>query len=552
MQPINTHGIKHYFNPLVLTLLIFALLPTTSKGESSKIDSLYTVLDSTITKIPQLIAQKEARISQLSTELISAPTDARRYELNGQLYDECCKYNYDKAMMFLNNNLQLAEKSKNKRWLTESLLRQAKLLVSTFALKEAGNIIDTIKVETLTPELQRNYYSIRQLYYFYLMEFSDKYFMNKYREQYDANNQQILELAKSSANEHLSDEFRYSYCRAQADNDSKLLAFRELMKHLDQNNPYYGSTSASISDLYRIANDQANYLYFLIEAAISDLKVSTKEYSALQQLALYLSENGDVERAYRYINISMQDAIAFNARHRIMDASQKYILIQSAYKHQEDVKNHTLKLTLIISMVVIVLILLFIIYIKKQSSKLLTAYSHLNELNAKYKKSLILLQELSRSKDKYLVQLLTMTSSFLEKQADFKRLLYKKIVNGKTEDIYKTLKLSIDDNQELDLFYKLFDNAIHDLFPNFVAKVNELLQPDKQFEIKTSKELNAELRIVALIRLGINDNAQISHFLRYSIGTIYTYRSRVRNNALNPATFENLIAAIDLVEPEAE
>lgn len=534
---------------LVMAVLIFLVPAFVSAASTNvKLDSLYAVLDSVITRVPQIIENKENRIARLSNELVSAQNDAQRYNINSLLYEECSKYNYDKAMMFLNNNLQLAEKHNNKRWRNESQLRLTKLLVSTSAFKEADNIFDSIDVETLEPDLLRSYYSIRQLYYFYLVEFSDKFYANRYREKYDSTNRILRELRDSVSFSETEYEFLYSCCRAQQNDEERLSCFLDLIKRMKSDNPYYGATSASISNLYGILRNHEGWISYLIQAAISDLSIATKEHSALQELALYLSDRGDVVRAYKYINISMQDAIAFNARHRITGASHNFLLIQAAYKHKEDVERQTLRLTLIISIIIIVIILSFIIYIRRQSQKLLTAYTNLNEIHSKYKSAMTLLQQMSNSKDKYLVQILTLCTSFFKKQADFKKVLYKKIVSGKTEDIYKTLKLSINENDDLDTFYKLFDNAVYDLFPGFVERVNELLLPGKHIEIKPDKELSAELRILALIRLGITDNTQMSNFLNYSIGTIYTYRSKLRTNAKNPSNFESDIARIDKIE----
>ena len=81
---------------------------------------------------------------------------------------------------------------------------------------------------------------------------------------------------------------------------------------------------------------------------------------------------------------------------------------------------------------------------------------------------------------------------------------------------------------ELNGFYEMFDNAFLQLYPRFVEEFNELLKPGSRIELKKGERLNTELRIFALIRLGINDSSRIASLLRYSVNTIYNYRARIK------------------------
>ena len=86
--------------------------------------------------------------------------------------------------------------------------------------------------------------------------------------------------------------------------------------------------------------------------------------------------------------------------------------------------------------------------------------------------------------------------------------------------------------QEEQSFYADFDEAFVTLFPKFIDNFNALLPEQAQVHPKRDEILNTELRIFALIRLGVTDSNRIAHFLNYSVPTIYSYRSRLRNKSL--------------------
>src|SRR3712207_7162278 len=80
----------------------------------------------------------------------------------------------------------------------------------------------------------------------------------------------------------------------------------------------------------------------------------------------------------------------------------------------------------------------------------------------------------------------------------------------KLPELYASLKDSSFMTENTRLFYRNFDSAFLNIYPHFVAKVNELLMPEGQIELRQGEKLSTELRILALIRLGITDNQRIS------------------------------------------
>ena len=99
----------------------------------------------------------------------------------------------------------------------------------------------------------------------------------------------------------------------------------------------------------------------------------------------------------------------------------------------------------------------------------------------------------------------------------------------------KNFPENLDVEKERAALYKRFDQVFLKIFPNFVDEFNKLLKPEKQIQVKKGELLSPELRIYALIRLGINENEKIAHFLNYSVNTIYTYKTKIRGKSNVPS-----------------
>jgi hypothetical protein len=99
-------------------------------------------------------------------------------------------------------------------------------------------------------------------------------------------------------------------------------------------------------------------------------------------------------------------------------------------------------------------------------------------------------------------------------------------------------------DEELEIFNKNFDESFLHIHPNFIESVNKLLKPENQLSIHNSSKLNTELRILALIKLGITRSSNIAKILRFSVNTIYNYRAAINNRALDKDTFEDSLKHI--------
>ena len=290
----------------------------------------------------------------------------------------------------------------------------------------------------------------------------------------------------------------------------------------------------SLADIYGKEKNLEAEKQYLIAASISDIRNSVKEYLALQQLAVILFEEGDTKRAYAYMDKAMNDAVFCNARQRTIAMSDIWPVIVKS--HEREAKSRTLRLTvsLVLISLLSIFLLMMIIYIRRRIIELRAIRARLSNTNE-------MLKESNHIKDEYITRFLTQCSDYIDKLDSYRKQIYRLDTGNKRTELLNTLKSQEVIDRELDSFYASFDETFLGLFPNFVSDFNALLKPEEQIVPKQPGHLSTDLRIFALIRLGVNENELICSFLRCSKATVYAYRSRVRLKSINPDTFDEMV-----------
>ena len=269
--------------------------------------------------------------------------------------------------------------------------------------------------------------------------------------------------------------------------------------------------------------------YYLILASLSDIYSGTLEGTALQNLGVILSKQGKVDLAYDYLVLSLNNAIESGSRIRALQTAEVYPIIAQTIR-TNDQNRLTLLTWLIIALIIALTIIVYsLIFLRKEMKKL-------SELKAK-------LAQANVTKDTYISQFLSLSSIYIEKLEEFHRVAKRKLKANQTADLYTLIESESMLNEQSQMFYKIFDNAFIHIYPTFVNDVNALLQPDKRIELPALR-LNTELRILAFLRLGIDDSEQISRFLGLSLNTIYTYRNKLKSKAINRITFDSEVMKI--------
>jgi len=542
---------------IVFLLFFTSCLIHTVSG--SEIDSLLRILDQTIDMHSNYMLSKELRIKSLKKLIGKADISKEEtYAINSLLYKEFLKYNFDSALNYINLNLRIAESLHKAEWINETKFQLADILTASGLYIEAINILESIDKGELSFTLKLKYYACFQRLnaelgmYTGLQENSSKYFglANGYRDsllaELDPNSDEFLLFHEAK----LQDLGKF-------DESRRINAI--LLSRSKTDSPEYALYAFQRAISYRIQGDTIQHKKYLILSAISDIKAATKDNASLTLLAFLLYENKEIDRAYKYIKFSLEDAKFYNARLRFVEISKILPLISEAYQIKSDKQKAKLSFfALLISILAFFLILalgLMYMQMKRLSNArgdLQKANSQLNEVsqdlfkvNTQLK---ILNHELSEAnhiKEEYIGFFLGMCSTYIDKLENYRKMVNRKVTSGQYEELFTATKSSQYIDSELSEFYSNFDNTFLHLFPNFVEQFNSLLIKEERIILKIDELLNTELRIFALIRLGITDSSKIASFLRYSVNTIYNYRTRVRNKALVPREdFERLVSLI--------
>ena len=315
----------------------------------------------------------------------------------------------------------------------------------------------------------------------------------------------------------------------------------------------------TLSEAYKLKKDNENRKRCLLESSIADLKSAVREYSALRELAVILYKEGDIDRAYTCIKLCMEDASICNARLRIVEVLELFPVINDTYQKEKEAQQEKLKIMLYVIFALALCLSGGIYYLYKQMERLalarrqvIEANNKLTQANDNLHKSNSKLQDANHSlaenitlKEVYIGRYMDQCSAYIDKMDEYRKSLGKIAASGKLEELFKKLKSSQYIDDQLKDFYENFDDTFLQLFPHFVEEFNKLLVEDEQIHLKNPHRLNTELRIFALIRLGITDSIKIAQFLRYSVTTIYNYRTKARNKAKgNREEFEKNVIKI--------
>lgn len=292
---------------------------------------------------------------------------------------------------------------------------------------------------------------------------------------------------------------------------------------------------------------------YLTLTAISDLKRGSRNYRALPQLAMLLLEKGDTERAYRYISRSAADAAESHASKRQMEMASSISRIDSAYTH--DRHRHNMRITVITLIIVCAAIGALIAFLlvrrkNRQLNESALALVRSNESLLKANESMTVLNgrlaEESRVKQQYITSFMELCLSYLRKMESFRADLGKIAAKGNLSAVTKAINSSRYVNQEISEFFENFDKAFLSLYPGFIDTLNGLLREEERYP--SSDRFSTELRIYALVWLGIGESGEIARFLRCSESTVYNYRTQMRNRAIDRESFEAEIAALSSLE----
>lgn len=513
-------------------------------ADSSRADSLLLKLDLAIKERPIYMEQKELKLVELKRLLHRQIPDEERFAILGTLLDEYRSFNTDSALHMAEEREQIAIRLGNREYIDNARMNKADVLGMTGMYKEVMDLMRNIHIDRLPVDIHPYYYHIYRTVYGLMADYAVTAYEKKlYTELTDKYRDSLLLVNKDNLLIHTLIQSDQYNVRNEYDKAIRLLTdYLALQKDYEHD---VAICAYTLSESYRLKGDKEKEKEYLIVSAMADMKTAVREYISLRKLAVLLYQEGDIERAYSYVKICMEDAAACNARLRKLEILEIFPIINDAYQQKTEKQQEQMKWALVSISLLSLFLLLAIFYVYKQMKKVaaarrevIDANKRLKELNDELHLSNAQLKEANHSiaensylKEEYIGRYMDQCSVYLEKMDNYRRSLGKIAATGNVEELYKNIKSSKFIEGELKEFYTNFDNTFLQLFPTFVEDFNALLADDEQISLKAGERMNTELRIFALIRLGITDSVKIAQFLRYSVTTIYNYRTKVRNKA---------------------
>lgn len=438
-------------------------------------------------------------------------------------------FNTDSALMLYETGYSVASRSGLDSVAMRFALRKATYLPLTLRIQRASQLMDSIEAAGVPSGLLAEYYDARRQMCFYMA--------NLFPDQDLAQSMNVLEreaqtmlipllrkgtpLYKLNLGESLLYEGDLSGAKA---------TLNSLVDDLDETDPLYARACHMLADIAKERGDENGRIYYLALSAISDARCATREVTSLQELGQLMFGRSDVARAHDYLSVALKNAVDCNVAMRILQTSKAMPYIESAHRAEINASRHRLY-AIMAAMGVLVIILV-------------VAWHTVRTKNMQLRGMASRLEQANSTKDVYIAQFLNLCSVYMDKLNQFNKVVNRKLSAGKADDLYKLTKSEKFIEEQAGEFYDVFDNAFLHIYPTFVDEVNNLLAPDKRISLKPGEKLNTDLRILALMRLGIEDTSRIAQMLNYSVYTIYTYRNKFKSRAVDRDNFESDVMKI--------
>lgn len=543
---------------------LFTLLAIATKMFATPFnnDLLLKELDQLLKERAVYVQHKEHKIDYLKELLSTEKSVTKRCDITSQLIEEYSNFQSDSAFHYIEKNKEYINTLGNKDKLLENTFQYIFVCAQSGFLNEAHSALKSLEPQygEMTTSQKIEFNKLYERLYMNLREYAHKsHFEEEYRKQELAYARIICELAPNPSKDFYYYSFKQHYAANDLQQAQKDIAAYYLLIDSTSNDAARALYHQSL--VYKAQRDTLNEERSLIYSVMADTKSAVKQNRSLRLLGEIRNDKGDIQRAYTYLDLSLQDANFYNTRLRNSQIAEAIPIIQKEYQLKRDTQELYLRMGIIAISFCLLLILGIALYLRKKKrelsvarAQLISTNDELNHINCEVKLKNESLSHLTTSliesdrvKEKYIGHFLKLCSTYIQKIGDYQKLVNRKIKAGQIEDLYKLNSSTQYLLKESKDFYAQFDEAFLQIYPSFVEEFNALLKDDQQFILKEGDLLNAELRIYALIRLGIKDSSQIAEFMGYNPVTVYTYRTKVKSRAKNKEDFDKEILKIGSV-----
>ena len=539
---------------LIIIIITLMIQPIYVKGDNNQ---LYKQLDAALAQRAHYVELKEKSLNEIKQGAKYVTSNEDKLKLYEQLANEYKAYEYDSAMTYVNKGLILAQKSNNIFFNKRFQLSQTRLLITRGFYAEAKEILQKIEPK----EEPRDY----QFLYYYTMyglynNWSTYCENNEFSKNYDLKKVEYLKKAIELSPK--KDAFYYYlmgelyYFSNHPNNNKTIQYYKKALSMEKANSRLHAMTAFALSEVYQKANNLELMEHYLLVAAISDITSATKENVALQDIALFIYKHKtrSLNKAQEYINLSLEDAYAYNNRLRRIEISSKLQLITNAYTDDIKTTNRLLNIALLVIILLLLGVGLSSLFIRKKNRLLkqkkdeITATSaRMEVLNSQLHLINEELKDTNQKRERLVKVYIDLCYKNIERNSKLRTLAVRKIKANQSKELLSLLSSSSSTEKENKEFLTEFDKAFLSLYPTFVSELNQQLTESAHIQLKENGEMPPILRVCALLRLGITESSKIAGILSYSPQTVYNYRSMLKNNAIDKEHFEENVLRLCMV-----
>ncbi|MBD5232622.1 MAG: hypothetical protein HDS65_00420 [Bacteroidales bacterium] len=509
-------------------IVIFLLTAVAALGYGAEPAAKATLarLDGLLNKRNLFIEERQHRIDSLvdiGNRSSFTPT------LLMEVADAYTSFNNDSALYYLQLGIDSSKGSLRDHFLWKHAACLPLAGLNDLAVKE----YNSIDPESIPPELLSSYYDSGRQMHSYIVSFFEGHphiSVQHEREVERLQKELIAVLPKESA------EYKYNlgeYNLLTGKREAARILLEEIIESEPENSKLRARAAYHLSTIARANGDVEKSAYYLGLSAISDISSATRDVLSLQELGKLLYSQGKVNEAYRCISSALANAVECGAPLRMIDTARSLPFIETA--HAASISTWRSSIYWVLGLISCLTIgLIASLFVLRHEMK------KMERLQASLKAA-------NDTKEVYISQFLQLCSIYMDKLNQFCKIAARKLAAGQADELYRMTKSGKFVEEQSREFYEVFDNAFLHIYPDFINQVNELLDPDKQITLKEGELLNTDLRILAFMRLGIEESSRIAQVLNLSLNTIYAYRNRLKAKAVDRENFEQNVMNISSV-----
>lgn len=527
-------------------LLCILIIFNTTAVLAQNTDSLLILLTERINEKELYVSERLIKIDSLKRQLSNKKTVHTLFSLYHALYTEYGTFKYDSAFAYADKLIKLAYEVSDQEKINEARLQLGFTLLSAGMFKEAFDSLSIVEAKQLKDSAKIAYYSLMGRAYYDLQDYNVDHYYSGY---YNKLAIQYIDSAKQICD---SNSYSYLYLNGlkalrnydweSAENSlNKLIEEHTLTPH------EFAIVASTLSYINLTLGDTTKAINLLAKASVFDVETATKETSALLSLSRILFEQGDLDHADLFIKQAMDDATFYGAKQRKIQVGTLLPVIAAVKLSKVEAQKELLLFYVIVLVISVIVTGIFISIVIYQYKKLKKADNLIKKTNAQLKVTIHKLEEANKIKDEYIGYYFDVHSDHLNKTDKFKQSIERKLMDRKLDDVRYILS-TFNLKKEREQLYDNFDRVFLKLFPAFIDHFNALFREEDQVKLEGQQFLNTELRIFALIRIGISDSDKIAKILGYSLNTIYTYKNKVKSKSIIPnEQFEQEIMKIKTI-----